>query len=453
MRDTQSWFGVQNLRGSNTLNTATQPSAPPSRELQVSLSFLHEMFAGYKPRDFAIQFWDGSTWGAEAGQAARFTIVLRHPGSVRKMFWPPTNTTLAEAYVYNDFDIQGDMHSFFAMTNYLKDLPWTPEQRMKLAWRLVFGLPLQDRNKTGRQEAQLSGDVHSQERDQQAIRYHYDVSNDFYRLWLDPAMVYSCAYFEDAGQDLATAQKRKLEHICRKLRLQPGERLLDIGCGWGGLIMHAAQHHGAQALGITLSQNQLQLARERIAAAGLNDRCRVELCDYRKLEEPAGSFDKLVSVGMFEHVGAALLPGYFKQAFDMLRPGGTFLNHGIARKFDVPKEHEADFAKRYVFPDGELVPISTTLHAAEEAGFEVRDVESLREHYELTLRHWVKNLEDHADEARQATDDTTYRIWRLYLAGSANGFRTSIYSIHQALLVKPDNGQARLPLTRNDWYR
>lgn len=431
----------------------SSPAKPgPSRELQVSVSFLNELLAGYKPRDFAIQFWDGSTWGAEAGQPTRFTILLRHPGSVRKMFWPPSNTTLAEAYVYNDFDIVGDIHAFFGMGNYLKDLPWTPEQRMKLAWRLVFGMPMQDRDKSGRQEAKLTGDVHSTDRDSQAIRYHYDVSNDFYRLWLDPAMVYSCAYFENPDVDLATAQQRKLDHICRKLRLKPGERLLDIGCGWGGLILHAAKNYGVSAVGITLSHNQQQLARERIEQAGLSDRCKAEICDYRKLAEPAESFDKLVSVGMFEHVGEAMLPGYFKQAFELLKPGGTFLNHGIARNFQVPKEHEADFAKRYVFPDGELVPISSTLRAAEEVGFEVRDVESLREHYELTLRHWVKNLEDHADVARKATDDTTYRIWRLYLAGSANGFRTGIYSIHQALLVKPDHGQARLPLTRNDWY-
>ncbi len=436
---------------------SSSPTKPaPSKELQVSLAFFHELLAGYSPRDFAIKFWDGSVWGAEAGQPTRFSLILQHPGSARKMFWPPSNSALAEAYIYNDFDVLGDIHAFFRLVTYLTELPWTPEQRMKLAWRLVFGMPMQERVAGGRQAAELSGSVHSPERDQQAIRYHYDVSNDFYRLWLDSAMVYSCAYFARPDEDLDAAQARKLDYICRKLRLRPGERLLDIGCGWGGLVLHAAQHYGVQALGITLSQKQLDLARQRIDQAaerlpGVQDKCRVELCDYRELAEPDASFDKLVSVGMFEHVGEAMLPAYFKQAFRLLRPSGVFLNHGIARNFhfQVPKDN---FIKRYVFPDGELVPISTTLRVAEETNFELRDLESLREHYELTLRHWVRNLEQHADLARQATDDTTYRIWRLYLAASAHGFRTATYNLYQALLVKPDQGKAQLPLTRADWY-
>lgn len=432
--------------------TSTSAPPSPSRDLEASRAFLQELLAGYRPRDFAVQFWDGSTWPPDTGQPTRFTLVLGHPGSVRAMFWPPSNMTLAEAYVYKDFDIEGDMHAFFGMANYLKALVLTPAQRMSMGWRLAE-MPAPARAQAGRRQAQLSGSVHSRERDEQAIRYHYDVSNDFYRLWLDRAMVYSCAYFERPDQDLDSAQQRKLDYLCRKLRLQSGDRLLDIGCGWGGLVIHAAQNYGVQALGITLSQNQLEGARARIAQAGLSASCRVELCDYRELKDPDGSFDKLVSVGMFEHVGAALLPAYFQQALRLLRPGGTFLNHGIARNFQVPQEPEADFAKRYVFPDGELVPVSTTLHAAEEAGFEVRDVESLREHYELTLRHWVRNLENHADQAREATDETTYRIWRLYLAGSANGFRTGVYNIYQTLLAKTDRGTAYLPLTRRDWYQ
>jgi cyclopropane-fatty-acyl-phospholipid synthase len=252
--------------------------------------------------------------------------------------------------------------------------------------------------------------------------------------------------------DLDTAQGRKLEYICRKLRLRPGERLLDIGCGWGGLVLYAAQHFGVDAYGITLSEPQAELAQQRIQQAGLAERCRVEVRDYRDVNSP-DSFDKIVSVGMFEHVGEALLRTYFQQAWRVLRPGGVFLNHGIARNMAVPALLKDSFALHYVFPDGELVPISATLRAAEESGFEVRDVESLREHYMLTLRHWVRRLEEHADEARRLTGDVTYRIWRLYMSGAAHGFRTGTSNIYQALLAKPAQGESGLPLTRADWYR
>jgi cyclopropane-fatty-acyl-phospholipid synthase len=258
------------------------------------------------------------------------------------------------------------------------------------------------------------------------VTYHYNVSNDFYALWLDKWMVYSCAYFATPEEDLNTARQRKLDYICRKLRLRPGERLLDIGCGWGGLIMHAAHNYGVGAFGITLSQPQAELAAQRIRQAGLADRCRVEVCDYREIDAP-GQYDKLVSVGMFEHVGKAKLPEYFARAWRLLRPGGVFLNQGIAyrpaqvvkRGPSWPHLSSPTFINRYVFPDGELVPISTTLQAAEMSGFEVRDVESLREHYALTLQHWVRRLEAQHDAARRITSEVIYRIWRLYMAGAA----------------------------------
>jgi cyclopropane-fatty-acyl-phospholipid synthase len=227
-------------------------------------------------------------------------------------------------------------------------------------------------------------------------------------------------------------------------------RLLDIGCGWGGLVMYAAQHYGVEAYGITLSLLQAELAQKRIAEAGLSERCRVEVRDYRDVNEEH-SFDKIVSVGMFEHVGQALLPTYFQQAWHLLRPGGVFLNHGIASVITEP-QRESVFNQRYVFPDGELVPISTTLRAAETSGFEVRDVESLREHYALTLRHWVRRLESHADEVRQLTGDVTYRIWRIYMSASIHAFLTGRNNIYQTLLAKPDRGNSHLPLTRADWY-
>src|SRR5207248_269135 len=212
----------------------------------------------------------------------------------------------------------------------------------------------------------------------------------------------------------------------------------------------AAQHYGVEAYGITLSQQQAELAQKRIVEAGLNERCRVEVRDYRDVKEEH-SFDKIVSVGMFEHVGQALLPIYFQQAWHLLRPGGIFLNHGIANLITEP-QRESTFNQRYVFPDGELVPISTTVRAAEMSGFEVRDVESLREHYALTLRHWVRRLESHADEARQLTSEVTYRIWRIYMSGSIYAFLTGRANIYQTLLAKPDAGDSHLPLTRGDWY-
>jgi cyclopropane-fatty-acyl-phospholipid synthase len=298
----------------------------------------------------------------------------------------------------------------------------------------------------------LKGKRHSIERDRQAVTYHYDVSNDFYALFLDKNLIYSCAYFQTPEEALDIAQERKLDYICRKLRLRPGQRLLDIGCGWGGLVIHAAKYYGVDATGITLSQPQADLANERIATAGLSDRCRVLVRDYREVDEPGG-YDALASVGMFEHVGEKMLPTYFSRAWDLLIPGGVFLNHGITRRFDTPAHNERSFSDAYVFPDGELTPISASLHTAEEAGFEVRDVESLREHYMLTLRQWVSRLEEHYDQALQYVDEPTYRVWRLFMSGSAYGFDVGQLNLHQALLVRPGkDGRSGIPLTRADWY-
>jgi cyclopropane-fatty-acyl-phospholipid synthase len=433
---------------------ATNPISPAepaaNSTIPATVAFFETLLQNYGPRDFAVRFWDGTCWEPESGLPARFTLVLQHSGAVRSMFWPPNKVALGEAYIYNDFDIEGDIHAFFNLINYLRRLPGGPLRRLRLAKRL-FALPSGKRARQGRQAAHLSGMRHSRARDRQAISYHYDVSNDFYGLWLDSRMVYSCAYFASPEDDLETAQERKLDYICRKLRLRPGERLLDIGCGWGGLILHAAQHYDVEAIGITLSRQQVELASQRIAEAGLQDRCRVEFQDYRDVADRE-RFDKLVSVGMFEHVGEKLLPVYFKRAFDLLRPGGVFLNHGIALHPRLKKSPNQEFGHRYVFPDGEILPIGTTLLAAERAGFEVRDVESLREHYLRTLRHWVSRLEAHAEEARQLTDDVTYRVWRLYMAGSAEGFQCGRANIYQSLLLKPESKPSQLPLTRNDWY-
>ncbi|HJQ28850.1 MAG TPA: cyclopropane-fatty-acyl-phospholipid synthase family protein [Rubrobacter sp.] len=423
------------------------------RAVRKCLSFLDEMLGEHHPRDFAVRLWDGSVWDAEPGMPVRFTLVLKHPGALRRMFWPPGEISLAEAYIYDDFDIEGEIGAVFPLADDLLDRHRSFAESLSQA-RRVLALPAErrgDRPRAGRGAARLRGRRHSKTRDRRAVTYHYDVPGEFYALWLDERMVYSCAYFATPDEDLDAAQERKLDYICRKLRLRRGERLLDIGCGWGGLVVHAARRYGTSALGITISEPQADLANERIRRSGLEDRCRVEVRDYREIQD-WGAYDKLVSVGMFEHVGEDRLSDYFSRAYRLLRPGGVFLNHEISRNPNVPVPRGPTFMSRYVFPDGELVPVGTTLSAAEGSGFEVRDVESLREHYELTLGHWVRRLENSADEARRIVDETTYRVWLLYMSGSAHGFRAGRINVYQALLVRPDRGESGLPLTRADWY-
>jgi cyclopropane-fatty-acyl-phospholipid synthase len=297
----------------------------------------------------------------------------------------------------------------------------------------------------------LKGQRHSSNRDRKAVEFHYDVSNEFFANWLDKRMIYSCGYFPTGKEDIDTAQERKLDHICRKLRLRPGEKLLDIGFGWSGLVIFAAERYGVHAVGITLSAKQHSLAKVRIDRAGLKERCRVDLRDYREVyEEP---FDKLVSVGMFEQVGEARLALYFVKAFQSLKPGGLFLNHGIGGGASVKDNLRSRFVDRYVFPDGELCDIGTVLHQAELAGFEVIDVESLRRHYALTLRHWVQRLQADPAKAFQHVDEFTYRVWDLYMSGAAYYFDTGRLNVHQALLWKPTaNGRSTAPWSRAYLY-
>src|SRR6266571_2342855 len=418
--------------------------------VQTTLSLIQDLLGSAQQRNFAVRLWDGTTWKPDPEQETRFTLVLQHPGALRRMFLPPSDLTLGEAYIYNDFDIEGDIEAVFPIADQFIEGHWGKADQLRYGKRLL-SLPNTGQPRPSDPAVKLRGARHSKERDRQAVTYHYNRSNEFYALWLDQRMVYSCAYFATPDDDLDTAQERKLDYICRKLRLRPGERLLDIGCGWGGLVIYAAQHYRVEAYGITLSQPQAELAQKRISEAGLAEHCHVEVRDYRDMNE-ANSFDKIVSVGMFEHVGEALLPTYFKQAWHLLRPGGVFLNHGIASNTSLQAQWRANFTNRYVFPDGELLPISSTLRAAEASGFEVRDVESLREHYTLTLRHWVRRLEAHTDEARKLTNEVTYRIWRLYMAGSAYSFQTNRNNLYQTLLAKPNRGNSGLPLTRSDWY-
>jgi len=450
-------------RRSTCIDAAAPATERVPESIRTTRSILTQLFGAPEQRTFTTRLWDGFCEGP--GEAASFTLVLRRPGALRRMLLPPSELALGEAYLRDDFDIEGNFERTFELVDLLVERLRSPATLARLV-ALLRTLPGRELPSTAgggsARTAQLAGLRHTRRRDVSAVRHHYDVGNDFYALWLDPRLIYSCAYFPTGSEDLAAAQTAKLEHICRKLRLQPGERLLDIGCGWGGLVQYAAERYGVLALGITLSETQAAVAHERIAAAGLGDRCRVEVSDYRDL--PADVlFDKVVSVGMVEHVGRAKLPAYFTAAYRYTRPGGLFLNHGIVeldRGFHGPLGpiarrlwRDGSFVQRYVFPDGELEAPSEVIRLAEAAGFELRDVESLREHYALTLRLWVRRLEDQHDAAMALIDEQTYRIWRLYMSCSAHAFAAGRLGIIQALLSKPAAGRTELPLTRADLYR
>lgn len=379
---------------------------------------------------FAVELWNGHRYAP----AGRSPVTLRVPGSAAlKRLANPDLAALGAAYVEGELDIEGPIDEALRAA----------EAMVRRAGRTEPGrLPRLAR--------------HTKQRDREAIRYHYDVSNDFYGLWLDRRMVYSCGYYRGEDDSLETAQLQKLDHICRKLQLQPGDRFLDIGCGWGALVMHAAQKYGAQATGITLSENQLAFAGERIRAAGLQDRCRVRLLDYRDLPGE-GAFDKIASVGMFEHVGLKNLPGYFEIIRRQLAPGGVAMNHGITSVDTQSREvglGAGEFVEKYVFPHGEIPHLSLVLKAMAEAGLEVMDVETLRLHYAKTLRAWSRRLEANLDAARACAGEKRTRIWRLYLAGCAHAFERDWVTIHQVLAVKSaDPARNPLPLTRDYMYR
>ncbi len=379
-----------------------------------------------------VELWNGESVGQDAVDAIR--VRLHHRSSLKAMA-DPNLGSLARAYVEGALDLEGDIRDILALGDRLCSAggcaPATGSEGWKW-WR------------------------HTRTRDRRNIQYHYDVSNDFYGLWLDSRRVYSCAYFRSPEMSLDAAQEAKLDHICRKLDLQPGERFLDIGCGWGGLILHAAERYGVQAVGITLSDEQRAWVTRQIEARGLAGRVEVRLMDYREVPELEG-FDKIASVGMFEHVGKANMNAYFDKIASLLKPGGLVLNHGITSA--VPESAGlgsgiSEFIEDYVFPGGELVHASDVLRTAARSGLECLDAENLRPHYGKTLWHWVTRLERHADEAQRLIGQQKYRIWRIYMAGSAHAFDHGWMELWQVLAGKGIDGrQPNYPFNRDFIYR
>jgi cyclopropane-fatty-acyl-phospholipid synthase len=403
---------------------------------------LASLFRDYAGPSFSIRLWDGWRWTQSPAVKPAFTLVVETPMALALLTAEPNEITLGEAFTRRELDIEGDIFAVFAVAEYLVNRP--------RSWRQGV-IEMLARNLFNAGQRVKLGPRNSMKRDRSSISYHYDQPAEFFAPWLGRSLAYSCAYFRNPGDSLDLAQEQKLDLICHKLRLKPMERFLDIGCGWGSLVLHASAAYDVRAHGITLSRLQAEVAQRRIRDAGLEARCEVELRDYRECGDLRGSFDKIASVGMFEHVGLKNLHQYFSAVRRLLKPCGAFLNHGIARSSSSPLRKDS-FVDRYVFPDGKLVTLTQVIRAAESAGLEVRDVENLREHYELTLRRWVDGLRANTADLLRYVSESTYRIWLLYMAGSAAAFRRGDIAVYQVLLSRPDRGISRLPLVREDWY-
>ncbi|MET9869486.1 cyclopropane-fatty-acyl-phospholipid synthase family protein [Streptomyces sp. NPDC006386] len=411
------------------------------------------------PLPVRIRAWDGS----QAGPPGAPTLVVRNRRALRRLLWKPGELGLARAWVAGDLDIEGDLYTTLDL---LAGLIWErgedartlaqalrdPEVRaavrglVKLAGPPLPPAPPREETRSPRRH------LHTKRTDRRAISHHYDVGNDFYEIVLGPSMVYSCAYWPAPDSTLEQAQRDKLELVCRKLGLKPGQRLLDVGCGWGSMAIHAAREHGVSVVGVTLSQEQAAYARKRVADEGLTDKVEIRVQDYRDVRD--GPYDAVSSIGMAEHVGADRYLEYAADLYDLLKPGGRLLNHQIARR---PQRDESTysvdaFIDSYVFPDGELQPVGSTVTLLERAGFEVRDVESIREHYALTLRQWVARLEADWQRAVRLTSPGRARVWRLYMAASALAFEHNRIGVNQVLAVRtPESGESGMPLRARTW--
>lgn len=433
--------------------TAPPPATPSASDphAERSVRLLEALCEGY-PGVVRVRLWTGEVWQHNDGPAP-YTLALKHPGALRAMFWPFDNMGVGESYIFDDYDIEGDIFAFTMLLKHLVKLRQTRSlgSKLRLLWALMK-LPKtrnpRDVSKAGRP---VEGD-HSLRNDRDAISFAYDLSNDFYKLWLDERMLYTCSYFWNPDESLEESQLRKIDFICRKLRLKPGDRYVDFGCGWGALAIHAAKNYGAKVTGVTLAGEQAKWCERAIDAAGVRDRVNIVYCDYRDFEA-AGEYDAASSVGMGEHIGGRNLQLFFDKIYECLRPGGVYLHHGIHLRPHTPFPIWTAFARKYVFPNGELHSILPLQECATRAGFEVRDLENIRESYILTLENWVKRLEENHDAAVKLVGEVSYRIFRIYMAGATLGFKAGVYSLNQILLSKPNDGSADLPLSRADWYK
>jgi cyclopropane-fatty-acyl-phospholipid synthase len=378
-----------------------------------------------------IILWNGQQYDLSS-DPPRVTIKVPSPSALRYLV-SPSLYNLGRAYVEGAIEVTGRAADMINIGNALASMS-AGKTHGRLAGALKLVSP------------------HTREKDAEAIRYHYDVSNEFYGEWLDPNMVYSCAYFENGDEDLATAQTKKIDHILNKIGLRPGQSLLDIGCGWGALVIRAAQKYGARCVGVTLSERQTELARERVAKLGLQDKIEIRLQDYRDVE---GEFDRITSVGMFEHVGVQHLPEYFSRVRKLLAPGGVVMNHGITTT-DIDNGSTpyggGEFIDKYVFPHGELAHLSTVIRTMQQGGLEVRDVENLRRHYAKTCATWTENFENNADRIRTLTDPKRFRIWHVYLAGCAYAFAHDWISLYQIVCGKAGEEPGQIPWSRKYMY-
>jgi len=407
---------------------------------------LDRIFESYAGPGFAIHFWDGSSWVSHDADAT-FVICLRTENAWRALCQSPDDVALGAKYIDGEIEVEGDLYLALRALPHVESaisraIP-APVHRLR-RYSAVFTNHVQRLARWGK--------VHSQQRDAASISYHYDKPPEFFRLFLGNSMVYSCAYFQSWSRTLDEAQTDKMDLICRKLDLRRDERFLDIGCGWGSLVLHAGTQYGAISRGISLSEKQVNYAAHRIGGLEISSQCEIELMDFRDLARQKAHFHKIASVGMCEHVGHRHIREYFQHAYSILFPRGLFLNHGITRRPGASRPAPS-FIDRYIFPDGELLTVSEMVTAAESAGFEVRDVEDLREHYEETLHRWVAALNENESEAIKLTDVRTVRTWRLYMSGCAEAFRRGDIAIHQLLLSKNDHGLSNAAKVRERWYQ